>query len=77
MTGPRKYTNELTNREQEVLNCLMDGLNYKETAKKLGISYSTAKSFAVFIFQKKEVNYLPALLVKEYKKKLNEVINEQ
>ena len=76
MTGHQKYTDELTKREQEVLDCLMDGLNYKETAKKLGISYSTAKSFTVFIFQKKEVNSLPELLVKEYKKKLNEVTNE-
>lgn len=71
-----KYSNRLTRREQEVLDCLMDGLDYKETAKKLGISYSTAKSFAVFIFQKKEVNSLPELLVKEYKKRLNEVTNE-
>lgn len=76
MTGHQKYTNELPPREQEVLDCLMDGLNYKETAKKPGISYSTAKSFAVFIFRKKEVNSLPELLVKEHKKKLNEVANE-
>lgn len=77
MTGHQKYTNELTKREQEVLDCLMDALNYKETAKKLGISYSTVKSFVDFIFQKKEVNSLPELLVKEYKKKVNEVTNEQ
>lgn len=77
MTGHQKYTNELTKREQEVLDCLMDALNYKETAKKLGISYSTVKSFVDFIFLKKEVNSLPELLVKEYKKKLNEVTNEQ
>lgn len=77
MTGHQKYTNELTKREQEVLDCLMDALNYKETAKKLGISYSTVKSFVDFIFQKKEVNSLPELLVTEYKKKLNEVTNEQ
>lgn len=69
-----KYSNELTPREQEVLDCLMDGLGYKETAAKLNLSYFTVKSYVVFIFDKKEVNTLPQLLVKEYKKKLREGI---
>ena len=71
-----KYSNRLTKREQEVLDCLMDGLDYKETAKKLGITITTLYSHRNNIFQKKEVNSLPELLVKEYKKRLNEVTNE-
>ena len=67
MTGHQKYTNELTPREQEVLDCLMDGLGYKETAAKLSLSYSTIKSYVVSLFDKKEVNTLQQLLVKEYK----------
>ena len=67
MIGPKKYTNELTPREQEVLDCLMDGLGYKETAAKLSLSYSTIKSYVVSLFDKKEVNTLQQLLVNEYK----------
>ena len=67
MTGQQKYTNELTPREQEVLDCLMDGLGYKETAAKLSLSYLTIKSYVVSLFDKKEVNTLQQLLVKEYK----------
>ena len=67
MTGPRKYTNELTKREQEVLDCLMDGLSYKETAQKLCIEESTLACHRRNIFQKKDVASLQQLVVKEYK----------
>lgn len=67
MTGHQKYTNELTKREQEVLDCLMDGLDYKETAKKLYVVLTTVYTHRNNIFQKKGVNTLQQLLVKEYK----------
>ena len=62
-----KYSNRLTRREQEVLDCLMDGLDYKETAKKLSITITTLYSHRNNIFQKKDVNSLQQLIVKEYK----------
>lgn len=66
-----KYSNRLTKREQEVLDCLMDGLDYKATAKKLCIVPTTLYTHRNNIFQKKDVNSLQQLLVKEYKKKLD------
>ena len=70
MTGHQKYTNELTNREQEVLECLMDGLDYKGTAKELCITLATLNTHKDNIFQKKGVNTLQQLLVNEYKRLL-------
>ena len=67
MIGHQKYTNELTPREQEVLDCLMDGLDYKETAKKLCVVLTTLYTHRNNIFQKRGVNTLQQLLVKEYK----------
>lgn len=71
MTGPRMYTPELTKREQEVLDCLMDGLSYTETAEKLVLSIKTIKTHVISIFRKKDINSLQQLLVKEYKRLLD------
>lgn len=63
---------KLTPGEQRVFDCLLDGLNYKETALKLIISEKTVKTHVSQIFGKKGVNSLSKLLAAEYKKiKLN------
>ena len=73
MVGFKSDPLELTRREQEVLDCLMDGLTYKQTAEKLCLSRYTMNTYRASIFQKKDVHSLPELIVKEYKHKLKEV----
>lgn len=70
MKGPGIHTDKLTKREQEVLDCLMDGLSYTETAEKLVLSIKTIKTHVISIFRKKDINSLQQLLVKEYKRLL-------
>ena len=48
--------NELTEREQDVLRCLVDGMNNNEIAEKLYISLGTVKFHISNIFQKLGVN---------------------
>lgn len=43
----------LTTREQDILNCLLEGNNYQETSEILQISIATAKTHVNRIFQKK------------------------
>lgn len=73
MVGFKSDPLKLTRREQEVLDCLMDGLTYKQTAEKLCLSRYTMNTYRASIFQKKDVHSLTELIVKEYKKKLKEV----
>jgi DNA-binding NarL/FixJ family response regulator len=47
---------ELTRREQEVLDRLVKGFTYKETAADLGISYSTVQSHIEKIYKKLHVH---------------------
>ncbi|MFI3300326.1 MAG: response regulator transcription factor [Candidatus Gastranaerophilales bacterium] len=47
---------ELTSREEEILDLLTVGLNYKEIADKLFISQTTVKTHVNNIFQKIQVN---------------------
>ena len=48
--------NELTNREEEVLGLLTQGVTYKGVAQKLFISETTVKTHVNNIFQKLQVN---------------------
>jgi NarL family two-component system response regulator LiaR len=48
--------NELTDRERDVLRCMVDGLNNKEIAEKLIVSLGTVKFHISNIFQKLQVN---------------------
>ena len=75
MVGFKSDPLELTKREQEILDCLLDGLTYKQTAEKLYLSRYTMNTYRASIFQKKDVHSLPELIVNEYKKKLKEVEN--
>jgi len=46
---------ELTEREQEVLRCLVDGASYAKAAERLGISRETVKSHVHSIYRKLQV----------------------
>ena len=76
MTKSKLHIHRITKREEEIINLLMDGFSYKEIAKKLYISITTLKSHLTNIFRKKQVNSLQQLLVKEYKRKI-EFLNQQ
>jgi len=56
-------TENLSQREQEVLDCLSHGFLYKEIAEKLGISYETVhaaiRAFAVAFAQRTRADSLP------------------
>jgi DNA-binding NarL/FixJ family response regulator len=45
----------LSEREQQVLDCLTQGLMYKEIAEKLGISYETVHTYIRRIYEKLQV----------------------
>src|SRR5256714_5199243 len=48
-------TENLSQREQEVLDCLSHGFLYKEIAEKLGISYETVHTYVRRIYEKLQV----------------------
>jgi RNA polymerase sigma factor (sigma-70 family) len=50
-----KASENLTTREQEVLDFLSQGLMYKEIAEKLGISYETVHTYIRRIYEKLQV----------------------
>ena len=55
-TGPSvRPTENLSQREQEVLDCLSQGFLYKEIAEKLGISYETVHTYIRRIYEKLQV----------------------
>jgi len=54
--GPSpRATENLSDREQEVLDCLSQGFLYKEIAEKLGISYETVHTYIRRIYEKLQV----------------------
>src|SRR2546427_4041454 len=54
--GPSpKPTENLSEREQQVLDCLSQGFLYKEIAEKLGISYETVHTYIRRIYEKLQV----------------------
>jgi len=54
--GPSSQATEnLSQREQEVLDCLSQGFLYKEIAEKLGISYETVHTYIRRIYEKLQV----------------------
>lgn len=55
-SGPSAQpTENLSEREQEVLDCLSHGFLYKEIADKLGISYETVHTYIRRIYEKLQV----------------------
>lgn len=54
-TASTDPTETLSAREKEVLDCLSEGLIYKEIADKLGISYETVHTYIRRIYEKLQV----------------------
>jgi len=50
--GRARSVEVLTAREQELLECLEEGLRFKQVARRLGISQATAKTHARNLFRK-------------------------
>ncbi|SOE20449.1 DNA-binding response regulator, NarL/FixJ family, contains REC and HTH domains [Spirosomataceae bacterium TFI 002] len=61
---------ELTDREKDVLSCLVKGLSYKMIADACGISYSTVNSHVKHIYEKLHVNSAPEAIVKAIEMRL-------
>lgn len=55
---------ELTNREKEVLACMVKGLSYKMIADACGIGFSTVASHVNHIYEKLHVNSAPEAVVR-------------
>ena len=47
---------ELSDREQEVLRCLVDGMGYKQTAERLSVSLDTVRTYIRRIYGKLQVH---------------------
>jgi len=54
--GPTPTHLDLTEREQDVLRALVDGLSYKQAADELGISLGTVRSHVTAIYRKLQVH---------------------
>jgi len=54
--GPKVAALELTERERDVLRCLVDGLSYKQAAAELRISSETVRSHVKSIYRKLQVH---------------------
>ena len=55
---------QLTQREKEVLGCMVKGLSYKMIADTCGISFSTVATHVNHIYEKLHVNSAPEAVVK-------------
>jgi DNA-binding NarL/FixJ family response regulator len=56
LAGPPPSRFELTDREQQVLRALVNGLSYKQVGDELGISLGTVRSHIVAIYRKLQVH---------------------
>ncbi len=61
---------QLTQREKEVLGCMVKGMSYKMIADACDISFSTVHSHVKNIYEKLHVNSAPEAVVKALKWKL-------
>lgn len=53
---PKKEDGPLTQRQQEIVDCIVNGLSYKMTADQLGISLDTVRTHIKHIYQVLEIN---------------------
>ncbi len=60
----------LTNREKEVLSCLVNGLSYKMIGSELNISYETVRSHVKKIYEKLHVASLTEVVAKAIHQKI-------
>lgn len=54
--APRKADEPLTPRQQEIVECIVNGLSYKMTADKLGISLDTVRTHIKHIYEVLQIN---------------------
>jgi DNA-binding NarL/FixJ family response regulator len=54
--GPTASGLDLTDRERDVLRCLVEGLSYKEVAAELGITSGTVRSHIKSVYRKLQVH---------------------
>ena len=53
---PKKADEPLTPRQQEIVDCIVNGLSYKMTADKLGISLDTVRTHIKHIYEVLQIN---------------------
>ena len=68
-------TEKYTEREAEIVELLLNGLNYKKIAEKLILSETTVKTHITSIFSKRNYKSLQDLLVNEFKQRCGKVEN--
>ena len=67
--APKKEDGPLTQRQKEIVDCIVNGLSYKMTADKLGISLDTVRTHIKHIYQVLEINSKGELIRKTFDKK--------
>jgi DNA-binding NarL/FixJ family response regulator len=68
--GPGVAELELTERERDVLRCLVEGRSYKEVAAELGISAETVRSHIKGIYRKLQVHSVAAAVSRAIREQL-------
>ncbi len=67
----KKFEEELSPREQEIVQSILDGLSYKMIAEKYSISLDTVRTHISRIYRKLHINSKGELIAKFLKKDLN------
>ena len=68
--SPREMEN-LSPREQEVLDCLAQGFLYKEIADRIGVSYATIRTHIERIYHKLHVRSRSQAVARYFKREEN------
>jgi len=68
--GQKQQESNLTNREQDIVNGLVDGLSYKLIADRLGISIDTVRAHIRNIYKKLHVNSKAEVIAKSLRGEL-------
>lgn len=71
---------KLTQRRQEILDDILDGLSDEDIARKRFIEKTTVKTHLLYLFKKFQVNSRSRLIAKIYKEKINrirQIVNER
>ena len=66
---PKKEDGPLTSRQQEIVDCIVNGLSYKMAADKLGISLDTVRTHIKHIYQILEINSKGELIKRSLERK--------
>lgn len=67
----KKFEEELSPREQEIVQAILDGLSYKMIAEKYSISLDTVRTHISRIYRKLHINSKGELIARFLKKDLN------